>query len=107
MKVLIVEPGKDPREEDIKNDLVALQEIVGGYIETVTLEDGVVAIVDEEGKLKRRTANKYIPHLHDMLVGTIVIAGMDAWEGEFTDLPEDMLEKYRNKWRRNPDGREH
>lgn len=32
MKVLIVEPGKYPREENIPHTLKAMQEIVGGWI---------------------------------------------------------------------------
>ena len=35
MKVLIVEPGKYPREADIEHTLEAEQEIVGGTIEVV------------------------------------------------------------------------
>lgn len=32
MKVLIVEPGKHPREADIPSGLESLQKVVGGYI---------------------------------------------------------------------------
>lgn len=35
MKVLIVEPGKYPREADIEHTLEAEQEVVGGTIEAV------------------------------------------------------------------------
>lgn len=37
MKAIIKEPGKKPRITEIENKLSALQEAVGGYIETVTL----------------------------------------------------------------------
>ena len=36
MKVIIKEPGQRPRETEIENSLSALQQAVGGYIETVT-----------------------------------------------------------------------
>ena len=35
MKVLIVEPGKSPREADIEHTLEAEQAVVGGTIEAV------------------------------------------------------------------------
>ena len=35
MKVLIVEPGKHPREADIEHTLEAEQTVVGGTIEAV------------------------------------------------------------------------
>lgn len=37
MKAIIKEPGKKPRITEIENNLTALQEAVGGHIETVTL----------------------------------------------------------------------
>ena len=37
MKVIIKQPGKEPEVAEIENTLPALQQVVGGYIETVTL----------------------------------------------------------------------
>lgn len=41
--------GEPLHLEDIDNTLEAMQEFVGGYIETVTLEDGRVIVCNEEG----------------------------------------------------------
>lgn len=55
--VLFYKTGEAPRPKFIPNTLEAMQELVGGYIETVTLEDGLVLICDEEGRLNDRSPN--------------------------------------------------
>ena len=72
---------------DVDNDLKALQEAVGGRIETVGLKDGGVMIVDEEGMLKQYPHNdlaSYISEKH--IYGTALIVGVDG--EEFDDVPE-------------------
>lgn len=84
ISVLIKEPGKDAYRKDIDNTLEALQREVGGYIEAVTIADGLVLICDEEGKLKNKTAN--FAFCGDVFVGTVILAGAD--EDDFKSLPE-------------------
>lgn len=86
--VLIKDPGKRPRAFDIENELHTLQHIVGGYIETVHLSRGAVAIVDEEGLLKGKEPNMVVND--QMLVGTIIFCG-DAGE-DLADIPADFEE---------------
>ena len=51
MKVIIKEPGEPIGHfAEIDNTLEAMQEIVGGYIETITFP-GFVIVCNEEGKL--------------------------------------------------------
>ena len=46
IKVLIIEPGKEPRPAEIINDLYTLQDLVGGYFDvTHPDQDGSVAVV--------------------------------------------------------------
>ena len=52
MKVIIKEPGQRPRVTEIENSLSALQEAVGGYIETVTFAEDCCIICNEEGRLQ-------------------------------------------------------
>lgn len=86
IKVLIKAPGKTPREFNIENTLETFQNIVGGYIDAVTLASDLVIICNEEGRLMN------LPHNCDIcgidFVGTIILAGV-AGE-EFADLPGDM-----------------
>ena len=56
MKILYKKPGEAPEIRDVANDLGALQDLVGGYIETVTVGN-VVIICNEEGKLKGMPLN--------------------------------------------------
>lgn len=47
--VIAARVGEPLHLEDIDNTLEAMQAFVGGYIETVTLEDGRVIVCNEEG----------------------------------------------------------
>lgn len=49
ISVIIKEPGKKPKRKTIKNTLEAMQKVVGGHIETVTLAENIVLVVNEEG----------------------------------------------------------
>lgn len=86
MKSIYKAPGKAPEIIDIPNTLEALQEKVGGYIETVTIAIATDAaiICNEEGRLMG------LPHNCVLLgvdfVGPILIVGFKG--PEFTDLPD-------------------
>ncbi|MCI5515257.1 MAG: DUF3846 domain-containing protein, partial [Oscillospiraceae bacterium] len=59
--VLLVEPGKYPREIKIENTLKAMQDIVGGYIERFMMfEDDVAVICNEEGKMNGMPLNRAV-----------------------------------------------
>ena len=61
MRVVIKNPGEDPEIRNIPNLLASLQYIVGGYIETFpSCYNGVVLIVNDEGKLKGMPTNFYM-----------------------------------------------
>ena len=52
MEVLLVEPGKEARIDEIGNDLKSLQAAVGGYIEaTYPFDDPVALVCNDEGKI--------------------------------------------------------
>lgn len=87
--VLIKEPGQKPRPFNIENQLETLQYIVDGYIEVVQLGCDILAIVDEEGKLKGKEPNYWLPN-GDCLVGTIIFCS--AKGEEFSGLNEDQAD---------------
>ncbi len=92
MKILVVEPRKHPRMEDITHTLEELQRIVGGDIQAIyPFEDPVAVVCDDEGKLKGYELNRYIPGV-DIIAGTFFICGVGM--EDFTDLPDDLAEKY-------------
>ena len=80
---VIKRPGEDAELASIKNELHQLQELVGGYIECVTIEPGLVAVVDEEGIINSKPFNMKLG-VHQ-LFGTIVFVGVDG--EEFTNCP--------------------
>ena len=94
IKVLIVEPGQEPRPAEIMNDLYTLQYIVDGYIEiTHPNQDGSVAVIfNEEGRLRDLPSNREING--NRYFGTIILAGCRE-NGEFCSLDSMQSEAYK------------
>ena len=88
MKVIIKEPGQRPRETEIENSLSALQQAVGGYIETVTFAEDCGIICNEEGRLQGLLYN--LTFCGVSFVGTILFVGVAG--DEFADLSEQQVE---------------
>lgn len=93
IKVLIVEPQKDPYSKEIDNELKPLQEIVGGYLESVTISNRVVVLCNEDGKSLNLKRNSSIFHQRIGkidFVGTYVFAAHDG-NGEFASLTDEDI----------------
>ena len=97
LKVILKEPGRQPRSTYISDTLKNLQTNVGGYIEAVTLDGRIVVICDEEGRLKGR------PHCCTLcgvdVVGTVILCGVEG-DG-FADLPisfAELRKRYPSLW---------
>ena len=72
IRILIVEPNKEPRQAKIEHTLHDLQSIVGGLIEYVELEYNVDLICNEEGKIDNLELNRFITN--DIIAGTFILA---------------------------------
>ena len=83
VKVIVKHPGKDPEELVIPNELEAFQRLVGGYIETLPIAADMLAIVNEEGKLRGMEPNMIVNG--ELLVGPVVFAGVDG--EDLCDVP--------------------
>lgn len=109
ISVLRVAPGQYPEVIEIDNTLEALQEQVGGYIETVyPFEDDAVIICNEEGKMIGLPLNRAIyamagneKTMTEIIAGSFLIAGVGE-EGDFTSLSSELTEKY-EKMFHNPE----
>lgn len=86
IKVWAKNPGEDWKQIEIRNELKAFQEFVGGYIETLMVTLDCVVICNEEGRLRGMPENTRI--LGRMFVGPVIIAGVIR--DEFDDAPECM-----------------
>ena len=103
MNVLMVEPGRAPYETRIGDGLQGMQEAVGGYIEAVYLyEEPVALICNEEGKLRGLPFNRALRdengNVCDIVVGNFFLAGIGE-EGDFTDLPHELAERFAERFR--------
>ena len=74
--------------KEIKNELRELQDIVGGYIETVMLRPGLIVVCNEEGLINDMPFNCRVGQI--MFFGTIIVLGAEG--EEFTDVPIGMRE---------------
>lgn len=95
MKVLKMEPGKAPYRKEIEKGLKASQTEVEGMIECIGLEDGCVAVINEEGKINGMEPNRRMGE--DIICGPFFICGCDQ-EGNFVSLTEPQFEKYSRKF---------
>jgi len=98
-KVLLFPVGGDPKVMDIAGGLDPMQALVGGYIENVTLEEGVGLVCNEEGKLKDLPRNRPIPELRDVIRGPFFISRYND-EGETVDVTDGDVAKYSKRWPR-------
>ena len=88
MKVIVKEPSdKYGKLVEIENDLAVLQNMVGGYIEVVPLDNHLI-ICNEDGKYMNLEPN--ISYMFDIIVGTIIVCDRDG--EEFTDVSLSMDE---------------
>ena len=92
IKVLVVEPNKEPYIKEIESSLESLQYIVGGLIEYINLENNVDLICNEEGKINNLPFNRSIGN--DIIAGTFIIAGVNLRNGETISIPKDKVNKY-------------
>ena len=100
IKVLVVEPMKPCRVQEISDTLDAMRQIVGGDIEAVTSIRYASAIVcNENGKILDLPYNR--PLLDesgllplDILRGTFFIAGMSG--EHFVSLTDEQIQHYKN-----------
>ena len=101
MTVLVVEPRKPPYTAEILVGLDGLTTAVDGPIAaTYPFADQVALICNDEGRNMGLELNRALydgrGQVYDVVPGTFVIAGLG--NGCFTSLPEDMIEKYAQRF---------
>ena len=97
MKVLVVEPMKPCEAREIPDTLDAMQQIVGGCIESFSYQREAV-ISNEEGKLLDLPRNRPLYDGRgtpiDMLRGTFFIAGVSG--EHFVSLTDEQIQRYKD-----------
>lgn len=102
MEVIVVEPNKLPRIEEIGNDLKSLQEVVGGNIQALyPFQEAVALICDDEGKLKDKPLNRALYNeqgrAYDVIAGTFLVVGLG--EENFVPLRKDLQDRFMDRFR--------
>ena len=92
IRVLIVEPDKEPYEAMIKNNFMSYQRLVGGLIDCTYIDDKSVIYVNDEGKITGLPGNRKLDN-GDIIAGTFVITG-DSNDGESTSLTSEQIDEY-------------
>lgn len=97
IKVLMVEPGKNPKVTTLQNDLDSLQKAVSigaeyqGLIEIVPLGNGDCILCNEEGKLIGLDGNRRVGR--DIIVGVFYVMSEDR-EGDLISLSGKKIQYY-------------
>lgn len=99
IRILVVEPDKEPYKKKIPHTLKDMQKVVGGLIEFVELEYNVDLICNEEGKIYSLPMNRAIQN--DIIAGTFFIAGQH--NGETISLSKKQIKRYKNIFKLNRD----
>lgn len=84
LKVIICPAEREPYVTNVSDTLEALQKAVGGYIEAVTVLEGVVVLCNEEGRLMELPENRSF--FLSGICGDCLICGVDG--EEFASLSE-------------------
>ena len=103
INVIYVEPGKEARTIEMKDELSEMQKLVGGYIEEyMPFEDDVALICNDEGKMNGLPLNRGIHgedgQLQDIIAGPFFICYAPIESEKFLSLPKDLEEKYQKKF---------
>ena len=94
MRAVYKQPGHVPEIIDLDNELVPIQGFIGGYIETVPLDDDFLLICNEEGKLLGLEPNIFLISgtYVEEIVGPILVVKNNGEEfGELTEEEADEV----------------
>ena len=96
MRVLVIEPNREPYVKEIDGSLKSMQKVVGGLIEFVGIGDNVSLVCNEEGKINGLEPNRDLFGfgIPDVIFGTFFICGYDDRDGDSIGLTDKQIEKY-------------
>ena len=82
MRILLIEPEKEPMIREIDGSLKSMQEAVGGYIQAIyPYEDPVALVCGDEAKLQGLPLNRALYEQgsrvpYDIIAGTFFVCGV-------------------------------
>lgn len=90
LRIVYVEPHKEPFVAEVQDDLKMLQKAVGGMIEPIYTGDGTIIVGNDEAKLLGLEGNRHF--YDDILTGPFFVCG-DAGEN-FRSLTDEEVTTY-------------
>jgi hypothetical protein len=99
IKVLLLPVGKPGTVVEIDNKLEAMQKLVGGSIEGVSIEANVMVMCNDEGRLNGLPFNRLFADLRNPVdfCGDIFITRHDN-EGESTSLTARDIKRFAKRY---------
>ena len=103
MRVLIIEPLKEPYVKDIDGSLETMQKIVGGTIQALYPFDNPIALVcNDDGKLLRLPLNRALfdeqGNIYDIIAGTFFICAAPSDSDSFASLTDEQIKKFSKRF---------
>ena len=104
MKVLVIEPLKDPYTAEIDGKLETMQKIVGGLIQMIIpFDDPEIALIcNDEGKLMGLPPNRALyddkGNIVDIISGNFFLCSAPADSENFEGLSDEQIEKYTKRF---------
>ena len=105
MKVLVIEPLKEPYAKEISGSLESMQQIVGGTIQAIYPFDNpeIALICNDEGKLINLPLNRALydkeGKLFDIVAGTFFLCSAPEDSENFESLTDENIEIYRERFK--------
>lgn len=104
MKILVVEPLREPYVKEIDGSLESMQKIVGGLIQAIyPFDDSEIALVcNEEGKISGLPFNRVLRDdegkIYDVIAGTFFLCQAPTNSDSFESLNEEQIKQYKEKY---------
>ena len=104
MKILVIEPMKEPYVKEIDGKLETMQSIVGGLIQAIYPFDHpeIALICNEEGKIDRLPLNRALfdkdGNIVDIVAGTFFLCSAPADSENFESLNDEQIETYKKRF---------
>ena len=100
MKILVIEPLKEPYVKDINGSIESMQQIVGGTIQAIYPFDNpeIALICNDDGKLIGLPLNRALydkdGKLFDIIAGTFFVCSAPADSENFESLTDEQIKEY-------------
>ena len=101
MRALISNPDGNLEVVEIRQALDQYQELVGGYIEQLTLQNNCVAIFGEDARITGSPQNSKANYIIQQetgqnydIVGSVLFLGFDQDTSDYIETPEHFIERY-------------